>query len=216
MSHTFDATHIVTKIFLAILETQQKYGAEIISKIITGKEIKKLENVNYTTFALWDSEHMFTTIQVKAIIYELISQGYLERHKEYKSLQLTEKGSKHFLDRQKIHFEKSILEEELFSENLNESHESTQILLESGMAPEDIAEKRGLSIQTIYNHISTLIFHKKIKDIRPYITKEKEKLIKPVIKGYKNTPLKMLKESLPENISYGDIKIMLAKQLQTV
>ena len=215
MSETFNAGHPATCIFLSILETNQRYGSDTISKIITGnKENKKLEHINTKILVSFDTCTEFNQNQIKAIIQELIRDNYLERHHKFKSLILTSKAISHVFLPANIDFPKEILEEELFVDRLTATHESTQILLENGMKPKEIAEKRGLSINTIYHHIANLIFHKKIKNIREYLTKESEETIKPVIKNYDKTPLKEIKALLPEKISYNDIKLTLAKNLQ--
>lgn len=212
---TFNAQKEASYIFLCILETHQIYGAEVISQILAGNENhEKCEAIKANKYFSWHSIQRKPQ-HIKSIIYKLLEDGYLTRTEKYKSLKLNEVSLSFMLEPKALFLEKDILIEKLFAKELTESDESTQILFETGLQPQEIAEKRKLSINTIYNHISNLIFHKKIHNINNLLAEDKQKIIHQKVKNYKNESLPSLKKSLPESISYNDIKIMLAKQLQT-
>ena len=217
MNETINIRQYASYIFLTILETGQKYGAEMISKIISGEIGENQDNKKIKKLVFWKHSEDMKASHIKSIIYELINLHYIDRNEEHKSLYLTGKAVQFILDPQAILIEKEVIEPPMFSKELYETHETTYILLESGLSPEEIAEKRNLSVNTIYNHIAHLVFHKKIEDIRSYVDEECEKIIQEKMESMPENKenIYAIKKTLPKNISYNDIKITLAKNLQT-
>jgi ATP-dependent DNA helicase RecQ len=72
-----------------------------------------------------------------------------------------------------------------------------------------IAKARNLSAQTIENHLSFYITSEELS-IDEMVDKEKQKAISNAIELYGNKSLKLLKDNLPEEISYGDIRMIIA------
>ncbi len=85
-----------------------------------------------------------------------------------------------------------------------------------GLSPATIAKKRELNIGTIVGHIIFLIEKKliKIKDIDKLVNNNKQKKIENAIKKIGDKKLKPLKEEVGENISYEEIKLIIAKMQQ--
>ncbi|MEX0636092.1 MAG: helix-turn-helix domain-containing protein, partial [Ferruginibacter sp.] len=76
---------------------------------------------------------------------------------------------------------------------------------------EEVAKERQLTIGTIEGHLSYFIGKGNL-DIREFVSAEKQQLIKEAIQIHGSLSHKTLIENLPENISYGQIKMVLALQ----
>jgi ATP-dependent DNA helicase RecQ len=82
-------------------------------------------------------------------------------------------------------------------------------LYQSGMSIADIAEQRALSVSTIETHLSYYISSGKL-DIHNLVPPDKQELIHTALTKYGKSSLRLLKENLPEEIGYGDIKFTIA------
>lgn len=77
------------------------------------------------------------------------------------------------------------------------------------MSIADIAEQRVLSVSTIETHLSYYISSGKL-DIDNLVPPDKQELIHAALTKYGKSSLRLLKENLPEEIGYGDIKFTIA------
>jgi len=131
-------------------------------------------------------------------------QGYIYN---YPVLELTEAGKK-VLD-EKIKVELHILKEQK-PVKVGEPEMKTFELFSEGKNAEEIAKERNLSVSTIYTHLYHLIANNYLSSA-DVVSEEKIKHITEVYKQFKNEPkLKELKEMLPENISYEEIRCVIA------
>ena len=80
-------------------------------------------------------------------------------------------------------------------------------MYKEGKTISEIAKARNLSAQTIENHLVFYIISGELS-IDEMIDKEKQKVILNAIELHGNKSLKLLKENLPEEISYGDIRMV--------
>lgn len=84
-------------------------------------------------------------------------------------------------------------------------------LFKEGKSIEEIAKERNFSIGTIEGHLSWFVGNGEI-DIDKLVSEEKQLLIKEAISVHGRTSTKILKENLPENISYGEIRMVMANE----
>ena len=91
----------------------------------------------------------------------------------------------------------------------NSTHKLSFDMYKEGKAIPEIAKARNLSTQTIENHLSFYVESGELS-INEMVDKEKQKAISNAIELCGNKSLKLLKENLPEGISYGDIRMVLA------
>lgn len=85
-------------------------------------------------------------------------------------------------------------------------------LFKSGMSVEAIAEQRMLSPSTIESHLSYYVSKSQL-DIAELVPADKRELIQAAILQFGKNGLKQLKENLPEEISYGEIKLVIAADI---
>ena len=138
------------------------------------------------------------------LIKQKIVQGEVY---SYPILELADAGKK-VLD-EKIKIKLQIIKEQK-PVTVVESEEKTFELFGLGKNIEEIAKERNLEISTIYSHLHNLVANNYLS-ISDVVPEEKIQQVIEVYNQFKNEPrLKELKEKLPENISYGEIKCVLA------
>lgn len=82
-------------------------------------------------------------------------------------------------------------------------------LFKEGKSVAEIAKERNLSTSTIEGHLALYVGSGEI-DINKLVPFEKQLLIKGAAKMYGSPSSKVLKENLPEEISYGEIRLVMA------
>jgi ATP-dependent DNA helicase RecQ len=82
-------------------------------------------------------------------------------------------------------------------------------MFKDGKSIAEIAEERKLSLITIENHISYYVGNGELP-IADLVKFHKQQAIEKAAELFGTTSLKALKENLPEEISYGEIKMVLA------
>ena len=87
-------------------------------------------------------------------------------------------------------------------------------LYRAGKAIAEIAAERGLAVTTIEGHLSYYIYTGAI-DIAEMVTEEKKLLIINAVESYGSEKLSPLKEVLGEDISYGELKAVIAWMRKT-
>jgi ATP-dependent DNA helicase RecQ len=86
-------------------------------------------------------------------------------------------------------------------------------LYKEGKTIPEIAKERNLSTNTIEGHLATFIASKQI-NIDDFVSNQKQKLIKEAIKIHGTSGTRNLKDNLPEDISYGEIRMVMAAETE--
>ena len=96
------------------------------------------------------------------------------------------------------------------------SYVTTVNMLRKNISFEDVAKERGITIQTIFNHIEQYLadnndlgFDINFSD---FFTDEEEAIIDKAIEEVGANTLKPIKERVPENITYNAIKAVILKK----
>jgi ATP-dependent DNA helicase RecQ len=84
-------------------------------------------------------------------------------------------------------------------------------LHKEGKSIAKIAKERNLATTTIEGHLATFVASKQI-NIDDFVSAEKQKIIREAIHIHGSDSAKILKDNLPEDISYGEIKMMMAAE----
>jgi ATP-dependent DNA helicase RecQ len=78
-----------------------------------------------------------------------------------------------------------------------------------GKSINEIAAERQLALTTIETHLSYYITTGEL-DINTFVKEDKQELIAEAVHKYGRLSLKLIKDNLPEEISYGEIRMMVA------
>ncbi|MFP4481125.1 MAG: helix-turn-helix domain-containing protein, partial [Desulfohalobiaceae bacterium] len=92
-----------------------------------------------------------------------------------------------------------------------DTRQMTLELFRQGKTPEQIAEARGLAQSTIESHLSDLV-RKAELGIEELLSADRQQAIEKAIAEAKRDSLKEIKEMLGDEVSYGQIKMVLAHQ----
>ncbi|HLG39473.1 MAG TPA: helix-turn-helix domain-containing protein, partial [Chitinophagaceae bacterium] len=82
-------------------------------------------------------------------------------------------------------------------------------LYKEGMPLAEIAKARSLTIQTIEGHLAHYVSAGDI-NIEELVSREKVLLIEPVVKNFEGGSITPIKEKLPNDIGFGEIRLVLA------
>jgi len=105
-----------------------------------------------------------------------------------------------------------IRKKEIIREDLVDRYQLTYDCYLEGLSLKEISEKRNFTINTIIEHLSKCEEHGQDIDWSKFINDPaKEEKILSIINQIGLEKLKPIKEALPEDISYEDIKIIIAK-----
>ena len=85
----------------------------------------------------------------------------------------------------------------------------TMALHHQGLTPSQIAEARSLSVSTIYGHLARMIADGEIA-LESVVTPEVIAKVRMVVEEIGAEPLSPVKQRLPDAISYGEIKCVIA------
>lgn len=94
-------------------------------------------------------------------------------------------------------------------ERASDTKRASYEMYRGGNTIAEIAESRQLAISTIETHLSYYITTGEL-DINEFVPEDKQELIAAAITKYGRLSLKQLKDNLPEEISYGQIRMMAA------
>jgi hypothetical protein len=88
-------------------------------------------------------------------------------------------------------------------------------LLKQGLQPKEIAQKRGFALSTIEGHLIPFIASGEI-DINTLVSKEKQQFILDALQNFDaKLGINPVKASLPNDISYSEIRYMIAHKLHS-
>ncbi|MFS0672701.1 helix-turn-helix domain-containing protein [Ornithinibacillus sp. 179-J 7C1 HS] len=90
------------------------------------------------------------------------------------------------------------------------AHQTYQLLKNQGSI-EDIARKRNLKINTIYDHIVEIALYDSKFDILGFVSLEEQEEIIKVVRKKQTLKLKTIKENCRETISYFQIRLVLTR-----
>jgi len=121
---------------------------------------------------------------------------------------------KHGIDRMMPPAPKEISSEKSASEKAITNLDTRQIsfdLFNKGFAIDHIAKERGLVESTIQGHLCYFIENGRL-DINRLLSSEKQNVIEAALAQVHNNSLKSLKKELGDDYTYGDIKLVIARQ----
>ncbi len=90
---TWDATIATQKALSCVYRTEQRFGAQYIIHVLTGKDDERIIKNGHDKISTFDIGHEHTGVEWRAIFRQLIAQGYLATDTEgYGVLKLTQKA----------------------------------------------------------------------------------------------------------------------------
>lgn len=103
------------------------------------------------------------------------------------------------------------IKEEMLEVTLSKSATRTYQLLKANRTIEEIAVRRQLKINTVYDHIVEIALNDQSFLIEPYIKNDQIIEIKAALQKVNGYKLKMIKDYVNENITFFQIRLVIAK-----
>lgn len=212
--NTFDATELALKICSCIYRAEEKYGAHLIASTLCGAQSRKIKEFELDKLSTYDIVQDLSIKQVIAVIHYLMHLGLLYRSTEHNNIRLARKGKQFLKEKITLLIPQKIIDDAkspLFTQKLLHTHYETFKHWQNGLSISAIAKLRNLKETTIEEHLADLIYNQKILDISSLVPKEIEELIASIIDKSQGEKLRIIKDQLPQDISYGQIKMVLAR-----
>ncbi|MBU5265386.1 helix-turn-helix domain-containing protein [Virgibacillus proomii] len=99
---------------------------------------------------------------------------------------------------------------DLVTSQITVSAQTTDQLLKTGYSIEEIAEKRRLRVNTIYDHVVEIALYEEDFPINQYVSDVDYHLVIDALKIVRSYKLKLIKELVPSHISFFQIRLVLA------
>lgn len=204
-----------------IIKTNATYGSSMIIDIIRGAKQKKIQEqykkIKEYGLGSKHSKEWWKILCQLLIIEELICENTIQRGYGC-TLGITNKGNKWIRSKNRLELNipnnlMEVLTEEPKINIPNKTSKTIDVTYNmlNNMSIEEIAKTRHISVNTIENHI--IECYKEGKEInfeKIGFNTKKYKKIKKVIGEFDNPRLRDIKQSLPEEYTYLDIKISFA------
>ena len=200
----------VTQIILHAVDTVQ-YGKHKLAGLLKGSRSKEMiPRMQESVFGglFW---HTISTIE--GFIEQLEAMGFIERREQpgypypFSVYVLTAAGRKALDEKMQIPLQK-IKKEEIVT--VGNSERQTLELFKQGKTVNDISKARNLAESTIYNHFYRLIVHGCLT-VSEVVSKDVYSIIKEACARFEKRPLlKEIKELLPPEITYEQIRCVAA------
>lgn len=120
-----------------------------------------------------------------------------------------------FLEKIKTYRENNVIEEikvkTQTKKSKTPSYMTTYEMYANGSSLNDIASERNISEQTVFAHLLDAVSEGKTLNFADFFNEDEEKTVMEAIEKVGSEKLKPIKELLPENISYNQIKAVICK-----
>ena len=188
-------------------------GKEKVALFLKGSKSHLVKEKNLHTKQGYGALFWHTIPIIKSFIMQLKEQRYISEYRvqsdeySYPILRLTEIGKKALENKEQIKLNITREEKPI---SLGETEKKTLYLFKQGLRVDQIAKRRALAVSTIFSHIHKLISTGHIS-AKNCVSDVSISRILNARNTFSSTPrLRELKEILPENITYEEIRAVLA------
>ncbi len=194
-------------------------GREKLAQILHGSKARDIRRFHHDRNPYYGKLAAVPQGDIEAVIRQLVEKGYLKTMGgEYPVLALTPRGEQALRQKEAIALR---LPKSFAPETVQRAKEKLQAggtvaytakLLAEGLSVEEIAQRRGLTVGTIYGHCAQLI-ERGLLEVERVVPPEVQAQIRVAIEraGEVNS-LSAIKALLPETIEYGMIRCVLAAE----
>lgn len=191
-------------------------GRALLAKMLTGSRAKGM--ARYFEHPQFSALSYMKRKSVQQLIDELIRKRYLQLSSgKYPTLSLTSEGEKALEGRLAILLDEqsasgssmSMSMKRVSAKRVTDTVDETRELVDEGLGAQEIADLRGLKIGTIFNHLAALIEQGKIS-VQQVVDGHQYALIETAVREVGTFYLSPIKARLPEEISYGQIRCVVA------
>ena len=213
MEQYTEANKIAIIILHAVKNLKREVGRARLVEILTGSKAKSIFKFGWNKNKYYGRLQQYTHNQCREAIDQLLKWRYLKLvGSDYPILRLTPRGEEALKQRAAIDL--NLRKPKTSSVQLPELSETLKITLhyfQQGLEINEIAQRRGLTSLTVYNHLALLI-RLGLVQLTAVVPAQKVKQIRNVIQKLGLTKLRLLKEKLPESISCEEIRCVVEEE----
>jgi ATP-dependent DNA helicase RecQ len=186
-------------------------GREKLAQMLKGSRAKEVQQFGYDRSTYYGRLEVFTLREIADLIGQLTTQGYLKViGGDRPVLRLTPRGQAALQARAAIPLRLPRPSEEIAQKQAEHAAGSTvnytRQLLDEGLSPAEIAQRRGLVESTIYSHLAQLIADEAVP-LSAVVPEDIVGQVRAAIAQVGDvSTLSPIKASLPDDISYGQIR----------
>ncbi|MDW8365772.1 MAG: RecQ family ATP-dependent DNA helicase [Abditibacteriales bacterium] len=200
--------HTALIILDALRQLRWGVGREKLADILKGSQAKEIQQWDYDKNPHYGKLSAFTQKEIRDLIEQLIEQGYLRVTEELRPvLRLTAEGEAALNAQAAIPLRAptTVKQEQRDGQPPVDTVALTMQMFADGLTPAQIAERRGLSVSTIYTHLSRHIGAGELS-LSAVVPDEVAAPIRAAIEQVGDVSrLALIKALLPETVSYGEI-----------
>ncbi len=215
-----DAEHlIVRKILSCVARMEGRFGKGTVANVLRGSQAKAVLHHQLEQLSTYGLLRDQSQDDLTRFINSLIVAGCIvQTSSVYPTVSLTPLGKEVMQDKRRVELDLEAVEADT-SEDLedlpaikqrSETHEQSYDLYKQGLSIAEIAKTRKLKPSTIENHLSELLEQGRDIRVADFVTPADRVLIEAAIKKNETPGLSPIKAALPESISYGQIRIVIA------
>ncbi len=212
-------------VLLEIVRTLERpVGRDKLAQIAKGSRSQDMIKFGYAKHRYYGKLEHFTLDQLVEIINELLRRGFLKIvGGEYPVVALSSHGAEALRKRLALDLNIPALpskrsakrDEKRTTRQAGGTVERTYELVQKGLSPAEIATQRELTAGTIYDHLAQLIGAGTLA-LSAVVPDETQTQIRAALERARGNSLTEVKLMLPETISYGEIRcVIAARDLQT-
>lgn len=197
----------------AVQKHERNVGVGILALILKGSQSKDISRRQLNNSPFFGALIYCSISDIEYLLRQLIEQGLLERYmlQDFRYpipvLQLTDEGRRALEQKEEIHLNLQTIRAKPTS---NSSAQETFSLFQQTKDIALVAEQRQLAKSTIWDHLISCVASGKLR-AEELVSSEKKALIEETQRKLQATRAKPLKEQLPLDISYEEIRCVLAE-----
>jgi ATP-dependent DNA helicase RecQ len=216
----FSAAEKVALIILhAVKHLKREVGRGRLVEILSGSQSKEIFEFGWNRTKAYGRLSQYTQPQCRDFIDQLLKMRYLTLvGADYPVLDLTPKGAAALQNLESIPLDLNVPPTPApYGSPLRQisqmplTVQQTLSLFRQGLSPQEIAERRGLTATTVFGHFADLI-RRNLVQVSAIVSVEKMQKIREVIREVGTAALKPIKEKLPENFSYDEIRCVVSDE----
>lgn len=216
-----DAEHLaVRKLLSCIARVDGKFGKSTIAAVLRGSKAKNLVAQQLNELSTYGLLGEYSQDELTRFINALIVAGCVKQSGAARpTVSLTTLGRAVMLDRARVALDLEGVEADTSDDYemvadvqpRSETHEQTYELYKSGLGLAEIAAQRNLKPLTIEQHLAELIEQGRDVQVAAFVEAATQALIEDAAQRFGLEKLRPLKDALPEQVSYTEIRLVVAR-----
>lgn len=214
-----EETEIVRKILACAARMKGRFGKSVLASTLRGSAAKNVMQAHLNELSTYGLLSEMRQEDILVYIESLCDAGCLQVSKgEYPTVSLSELGGRVMRLQEQVQLaipDGPVPRRDLEEDGPPPTARQSFALHSQGMSVAEIAAHRGLVPNTIEGHLVDCLLAGFEVDISKFVSVEQREMIEQAIDDHGTEKLKPLRESLPETITYNQIRFVVAQFLKS-